>query len=126
MIYLTLEELLVIASRVIDGDVAVRDMGLLESAAARPKTSVFGEDAYPDLHSKAAAMLLSICLNHALIDGNKRLALAATIVMLGINGWELTVSNDDAYELVIAVAEGHIREVNDVAKALMAGSQRVS
>jgi len=126
MIYLTLEELLVIASRVIDGDVAVRDMGLLESAAARPKTSVFGEDAYPDLHSKAAAMLLSICLNHALIDGNKRLTLAATIVMLGINGWELTVSNDDAYELVIAVAEGHMREVNDVAKALMAGSQRVS
>jgi death-on-curing protein len=126
MIYLTLEELLIIASRVIDGDVAVRDIGLLESAAARPKTSVFGEDAYPDLHSKAAAMLLSICLNHALIDGNKRLALAATIVMLGINGWELTVSNDDAYELVIAVAEGHMREVNDVAKALMAGSQRVS
>jgi len=126
MIYLTLEELLIIASRVIDGDVAVRDIGLLESAAARPKTSVFGEDAYPDLHSKAAAMLLSICLNHALIDGNKRLALAATIVMLGINGWELTVSNDDAYELVIAVAEGHMREVNDVAKALTAGSQRVS
>jgi len=126
MIYLTLEELLIIASRVIDGDVAVRDIGLLESAAARPKTSVFGEDAYPDLHSKAAAMLLSICLNHALIDGNKRLALAATIVMLGINGWELTVSNDDAYELVIAVAEGHMREVIDVAKALMAGSQRVS
>ena len=124
MIYLTLEELLKIASRVIDGEVAVRDLGLLESAAARPRTSVFGEDAYPDLHSKAAAMLLSICLNHALIDGNKRLALAATIVMLGINGWELTLSNDDAYELVIAVAEGQMREVDDVAKALMAGSQR--
>ena len=69
-------------------------------------------------------MLLSICLNHALIDGNKRLALAATIVMLGINGWELTLSNDDAYELFIAVAEGQMREVDDVAKALMAGSQR--
>ena len=124
MIYLTLEELLKIASRVIDGEVAVRDLGLLESAAARPRTSVFGEDAYPDLHSKAAAMLLSICLNHALIDGNKRLALAATIVMLGINGWELTLSNDDAYELFIAVAEGQMREVDDVAKALMAGSQR--
>lgn len=124
MIYLTLEELLKIASRVIDGEVAVRDLGLLESAAARPRTSVFGEDAYPDLHSKAAAMLLAICLNHALIDGNKRLALAATIVMLGINGWELTLSNDDAYELVIAVAEGQMREVDDVAKALMAGSQR--
>lgn len=124
MIYLTLEELLTIASRVIDSEVAVRDPGLLEAAAARPRTSVFGEDAYPDVHSKSAALLLSICLNHALVDGNKRLALAATIVMLGVNGWELTMSNDDAYELVIAVAEGRMREVGEVAAVLMQGSQR--
>ena len=58
MIYLTLEEVLAIAARVIDGEVALRDAGLLESAVARPRTTVFGEDAYPDLHSKAAAMLL--------------------------------------------------------------------
>jgi len=124
MIYLTLEELLTIASRVIDSEVAVRDPGLLEAAAARPRTSVFGEDAYPDVHSKSAALLLSICLNHALVDGNKRLALAATIVMLGVNGWELTMSNDDAYELVIAVAEGRMRDVGEVAAVLMEGSQR--
>ena len=60
MIYLTIEDLLIVASRVIDGEVLLRDAGLLESAAARPQTTVFGEDAYPDVHSKAAALLLSI------------------------------------------------------------------
>ncbi|MFM8772389.1 MAG: type II toxin-antitoxin system death-on-curing family toxin, partial [Actinomycetota bacterium] len=111
MIYLTLDELLVIAERVIDGEVALRDAGLLESAAARPQTTVFGADAYPDLHSKSAALLISICKNHALVDGNKRLALAATIVMLGINGWVLTMTNDEAYDLVIAVASGDLNDV---------------
>ncbi len=123
MIYLTLEEILVVAARVIDGDVVLRDAGLLESAAARPQTTVFGEDAYFDLHSKTASLLLSICKNHALVDGNKRLALASTIVMLGINGWTLTMSNDDAYDFIIAVASGEITEVTDVADRLRAGSQ---
>lgn len=123
MIYLTLEEILTVAARVIDGDVVLRDAGLLESAAARPQTTVFGEDAYPDLHSKCAALLLSICMNHALVDGNKRLALAATIVMLGVNGWSLTMSNDEAYEFIIDVTSGNLAEVGDVAECLRAGSQ---
>jgi death-on-curing protein len=123
MIYLTLEEILVVAARVIDGDVVLRDAGLLESAVARPQTTVFGEDAYLDLHSKTASLLLSICKNHALVDGNKRLALAATIVMLGVNGWSLTMSNDQAYDFIIAVASGELTEVNDVANRLRAGSQ---
>ncbi|MEX1209875.1 MAG: type II toxin-antitoxin system death-on-curing family toxin [Candidatus Nanopelagicales bacterium] len=123
MIYLTLDELLVIAARVIDGDVALRDAGLLESAAARPRTTVAGADAYPDLHSKSAALLISICKNHALIDGNKRLALAATLVMLGINGWVLTMTNDEAYDLVIAVASGDVNDVPEVADRLRAGSR---
>lgn len=123
MIYLTLDELLVIADRVIDGDVALRDAGLLESAAARPQTTVFGQDAYPDLHSKSAALLISICMNHALVDGNKRLALAATIVMLGINGWVLTLTNDEAYDLVIAVASGTLDDVTEVADRLRGGSR---
>lgn len=122
MIYLTLEELLRVAERAIGGPPALRDAGLLEAAAARPRASAFGEDAYPDLHSKAAALLVSICANHALVDGNKRLALAGTIVFLGVNGWRLTLTNDEAYELVIAVAEGSRRDVADVAEALRAGS----
>ena len=123
MIYLTLDELLVIAARVIDGDVALRDAGLLGSAVARPQTTVFGADAYPDLHSKSAALLISICKNHALVDGNNRLALAATIVMLGINGWVLTMTNDEAYDLVIAVASGDLNDVPEVADRLRAGSR---
>ena len=122
MIYLTLDEVLSVAARVIDGEVLIRDAGLLEAAVARPRTSVFGEDAYPDLHSKSAALLLSICKNHALIDGNKRLSLAAAIVMLGVNGWKLTLSNDEAYDLIIAVATGELSEVSDVAARLRMGS----
>jgi death-on-curing protein len=122
MIYLTIEDLLIVANRVIDGEVLLRDAGLLESAAARPQTTIFGEDAYPDVHSKAAALLLSICKNHALIDGNKRLALAGTIVMLGVNGWTLTLTNNEAYDLVISVASGELNEVADVAEQLRRGT----
>jgi death-on-curing protein len=122
MIYLTIEDLLIVAERVIGGDVLLRDAGLLESAAARPQTTVFGEDAYPDLHSKAAALLISICKNHALIDGNKRLALAATIVMLGVNGWKLSLTNDEAYDLVIAIASSELTEVAEVAEQLRQGT----
>ena len=122
MIYLTLEEILGVAARAIDGEVKLRDVGLLEAAVARPKASAFGADAYPDLHSKSAALLLSICQNHALIDGNKRLALAATIVMLGVNGWKLTLTNDEAYNLVIAVTSGELAEVAEVAEQHRNGS----
>ncbi len=122
MIYLTLEEMFGVAARVIEGEVKLRDAGLLEAAVARPRASAFGVDAYPDLHSKVAALLLSICQNHALIDGNKRLALAATIVMLGVNGWKLTLTNDEAYNLVIAVTSGDLAEVAEVADLLRNGS----
>ena len=123
MIYLTLDELLYVAERAIGSPVELRDAGLLEAAAARPRASAFGADAYPDLHTKTAALLLSICLNHALIDGNKRLALAGTIAMLGINGWRLTLTNDEAYELILSVATGELSTVDDVAEVLLAGSK---
>jgi len=111
VIYLSLIDVIHVAERTI-GDVPVRDYGLLESAVARPQTSVFGEDAYASLEEKAAALLQSISRNHALVDGNKRLALVATLAFLGVNGRRLTMSNDEAYDFVIAVATG---ELNDVA-----------
>jgi death-on-curing protein len=123
MIYLTLEELLFVAERTLGPDVAVRDLGLLESAVARPQATAFGQDAYPDLHTKAAALLLSICKNHALIDGNKRLALAGALAFLGMNGWQLTLTNDEAYDLVIAVACGDLVDAEDVGARLRAGSE---
>ena len=123
MIYLDLEDLLVIAGRVVDGEVQVRDVGLLESAAHRPRTTVFGSDAYPSLHLKAAALLHSVVANHALVDGNKRLGLASVIAFLGLNGWRLTLTNDEAYDLVIAVAAGDHADVDEIAEALAAGSE---
>ena len=121
MIYLTLPELLHVAERVLGADFAVRDFGLLESALARPQTTVFGADAYENLEDKAAALLHSLAKNHALVDGNKRLALAGAIAFLGVNGLRLTFSNDEAYELVMAVATGDVDEVPDIAARLRAG-----
>ena len=86
--YLDLEDLLGIARAVAGEDVIVRDYGLLESALARPAATVFGQNAYADLHLKAAALLHSLARNHALVDGNKRLAWTACLTFLAINGRE--------------------------------------
>jgi death-on-curing protein len=122
VIYLDLDDLLHIAGTVLPS-VDVRDVGLLESALARPRASAFGSDAYPELHTKAAALLHSVASNHGLVDGNKRLALAATIASLGINGWRLTLTNDEAYELVVAVASGELDDLQTIADSLRTGSQ---
>lgn len=118
MIFLDLGELLHVAERTLGGQPEVRDHGLLESALARPQASAFGQDAYATVHEKAAALLHSLARNHALIDGNKRLALAGTIAFYGMNGLRLTLSDDDAYELVIRVARGELDDVASIAAAL--------
>ena len=125
MIFLDLEDLLHVAERATGGSVEVRDIGLLESAAARPRASAFGADAYAyaTLHDKAAAMLHSIVRNHALVDGNKPLGLAAVIAFYGVNGRWLTMTNDEAYDLVIEVASGNIEDVAQIAQLLAAGSE---
>ena len=105
--YLTVDDLLEIAAGVLP-EVAVRDHGLLASAAGRPRTSVFGEDAYPTLGEKAAALMHSIARNHALVDGNKRLAWAATRVFCLLNGRDLAYTVDDAEALVLGVATGEL------------------
>jgi death on curing protein len=120
VIFLELEELLHVATRTLGGDPQVRDTGLLESALARPQASAFGQDAYPTIHQKAAALLHSIARNRALLDGNKRLALAATIAFYGMNGMRLTFTNDQAYELVMHVAAGAVDDVPTIASLLEA------
>lgn len=122
-IYLTIEEALAIAARATGAPPLVRDLGLIESALARPRTTVFGEDAYPTLDHKAAALLQSLVGNHGLVDGNKRLALACTSVFLTINGHPLELNDaSEAYELVIAVATGELVEVGDIAQAIRGGT----
>jgi death-on-curing protein len=118
VIYLDLDSLLHVATRTLGAEPAVRDYGLLESALARPRAAAFGEDAYPDLSDKAAALMHSLARNHALVDGNKRLALATTLAFLGINGQRLTLNNDEAYDLVIAIATGALDDVQQIAGLL--------
>ncbi len=84
----------------------VRDEGLFSSALARPAASAFGRDAYDGLELKAAALMSSLARNHALFDGNKRTAWVLTVAFLNINGWDLELSQDEKYELVLAVATG--------------------
>jgi death-on-curing protein len=123
VIYLTLPELVYIAERATGGKVAVRDAGLLESASARPQATAFGVDAYPDLDTKAAALLHSLARNHALVDGNKRLALGALIAFYGINGRRLVLTNDAAYDLVMQIATGQLDSVDDIAAILEKSTQ---
>jgi death-on-curing protein len=118
VIYLSADELLRVAGRVVPGGAIVRDAGLLESAAARPRATVGDADAYPDLVGKAAALLHSLARNHALLDGNKRLALAGLIVFLGVNGLRLVATNDDAYDLVMDIASGNLDDVTTIADRL--------
>jgi death-on-curing protein len=105
MIHLTLDEALRVARRTVGDDVVVRDAGLLEAALARPVTTVDSRDAYPFVVDKAAALVHSAVRNHALVDGNKRLGLMLLIVFLGVNGRALTMTNDEAYEFIVAIAE---------------------
>ena len=117
MIYLDVEDLLHVAERIL-GNVEMRDVGLLESVAARPRAGAFSADAYPTIHEKAASLIHSIARNHALVDGNKRLALAGGIAFLGVNGVRPTMSEDEAYELIIAIAAGELDDVQDIATVL--------
>jgi death-on-curing protein len=117
--YLSLPELLYVAERAI-GKVEVRDIGLLEAALARPRASAFGEDAYRTLLEKVAALTHSLAKNHALVDGNKRLSLGGLIAFLGINGMRLTIDEDQAHDLIIALADGTLDEVAAIAGVLRA------
>jgi death-on-curing protein len=114
--YLSVDDLLEIAAGVL-GDFDVGDHGLLASAAARPQTSVFGDDAYLTFAGKAAALMHSIARNHALVDGNKRLAWAATRTFCLLNGRDLAFTVDDAEELVQSVAHGEL-EASDIERVL--------
>jgi death on curing protein len=108
MEHLTVEDLLSIAEEVL-GAPAVRDIGLLDSAAHRPQASAFGEEAYATIHEKAAALLDAVVRHHPLVDGNKRLGWAATVVFYDLNGYDLDPSSvDEAVALVVTVAAGHM------------------
>lgn len=125
-LFVDLDTALLIAARAIGADPLVADYGLLASALARPQTTVMGQDAYPSLHGKAAALLHSLAKNHCLVDGNKRLAWLATLVFCYINGLLVDAPDDDAYDFVIAISDGTISDVGQIAAQLESWSHPVS
>ena len=120
--YLDLDDVVELAVLLFGDPPPIRDLGLLGSAVARPRATAFAADAYPDLWTKAAALLDSIVNNHALVDGNKRMGWLATAVFLELNGVRATtISNDSVYELVMRVAT-HCLDVPEIVTLLRAAT----
>ena len=113
--HLSLDDLLAAAEAAVGRAPEVRDYGLLESALARPQASVFGGDAYPHLHQKAAALLHSLVRNHALVDGNTRLGWVAVRLFYIVNDRDLRADHDDAFALVMGIAAGEINDIDEIA-----------
>lgn len=116
--YLDLDDLLAAAEAFLGGPPDVTDFGLLESALARPRATVYGEDAYADIHAKAAALLHSLVKNHGLVDGNKRLGVVATLLFYGLNGYTCSIAEDEGFALVLGVADGSIDTIAAIAERL--------
>jgi death-on-curing protein len=117
--YLNLDDILGLVRAL--GIGPVRDVGLLDSATARPRSSAFGEDAYPTFSLKAAALLHSLVNDHALVDGNKRLAWLATVIFLDLNGLNPTLTDTEAFDLVWEVAASSV-DVEGIAARLRTDS----
>lgn len=116
--HLDLDDLLAAADAALGRAAEVRDFGILEAAVARTRASIYGEDAYPDLDTKAAALLHSIVTGHALVDGNKRLGWVAVRLFYRLNDMDLRTPAGAAFGLVTAVAAGTVRDVGDIAGRL--------
>ena len=114
--FLDLQDLIEIGKSLIS-DFRIRDEGLLESAAMRPQTTIYGEDAYPTFEEKVASLIHSLARNHALIDGNKRIASSAGRIFCLMNGRDLNMPIDDAEKMILDIAKGVI-DVADIAVLL--------
>jgi death-on-curing protein len=116
--YLDLDDALAAADAAVGGRAQVRDLGLLESALARPRATVYGDDAYRTLDDKAAALLHSLVTSHPLVDGNERLGWVAVRLFYQLNDADLDAPIDEAFELVVAIAAGRIDDVPSIAHRL--------
>jgi death on curing protein len=117
IVYLNVDDVLAAARAALGREPDVRDAGLLAAAVARPRANVFGEDTYPDVHRKAAALLESLARNHALFDGNKRAAFASLVLFYRFNGYRLRFTTDEAFDLMLAVATGGL-DIDKIAELL--------
>lgn len=109
--YLSAEQVLFIHARIIDetgGEHGVRDLGMLQAAVVRPQATFDGEDLYPDIYSKAAALMESLVNNHPFLDGNKRTGIAAVALFLLRNGGVLKVNNTQVVDFTLQVAQSQL------------------
>jgi death on curing protein len=116
--YLDLDDLLAAADAAVGSRADVRDVGLIQSAVTRPQATAFGEEAYPTLDEKAAALLQSIVAGHPLVDGNKRLGWIAIRLFYRLNDADVRPTPDEAFDLVVSVASGDRRDVGEIAETL--------
>ena len=116
--YLDLDDLLAAADAAVGSRADVRDVGLLQAAVARPQATAFGEEAYPTLDEKAAALLQSIVAGHPLVDGNKRLGWVAIRLFYRLNDADVRPMPDEAFDLVVSVASGDRRDIAEIAGTL--------
>jgi death-on-curing protein len=116
--YLELEDLLAAADTALGQPAEVRDVGLLQASAARPRATAFGEEAYPTLDEKAAALLHSLVTGHPLVDGNKRLGWVAVRLFYRLNETDVRPTADEAFDLIVGVADGTLRDVRVIAERL--------
>ena len=105
--YLNPVELIIINEELVGAELSqLRNVDLLESAILRPQSSAFGQDAYPTIIDKAAALFHSLCNNHTFVDGNKRVATVATIIFLNNNGYQVSWTKEEAYEFIMGISKG--------------------
>jgi len=110
-VYLSLQQVIELHARLIDqfgGGAGVRDQNGLESAVARPRATFGGDDLYPDLPSKAAALMHSVVMNHPFVDGNKRVGAMAAELFLEVNERRLLATDYDFEEITMSVARGEV------------------
>lgn len=127
MNYLNINQVLAIHNEVIEqigGLPGIRDMGLLESAVARPQATFGGEDLYPDIFSKAACLGHSLILNHPFIDGNKRTGYMAMRIFLNINDYEIKAPLEERYKFVVEIAD-KTRKEKSITEWLKEHSQKM-
>ncbi len=127
MNYLNIHQVLAIYNEVMNetgGSEGIRDIGLLESAVARPQSSFAGEEFYPDVFSKAAALGHSIIHNHSFIDGNKRTGYMAMRLFLNVNGYDLKAPLKEKYKFVMEIAQS-MKEEESIAQWLKKHSRKI-
>jgi death-on-curing protein len=116
--HLTEDDLAALIDAELGGPAAVRDAGLLAAAIARPQATAFGEPAYSTLAEQAAALMHSLVTSHPLVDGNKRIGLAAALLLYALNGVRLEATDDELFDLTMAEADGSLRDVPEIADLL--------